>query len=66
MTHKEFYIWLDGFMTNRRWTSFTQADIESIQEKMKEVKDDGVEIKIREFDFIPPLVNPLSKEQLND
>jgi hypothetical protein len=33
---------------------------------MNEVKDDGVEIKIREFDFIPPLVNPLSKEQLND
>jgi hypothetical protein len=66
MTHKEFYIWLDGFMTNRRWTDFTQKDIETIQEKMKEVKDDGVEIKIREFDFIPPPVNPTSKEQLND
>ena len=39
MTHKEFYFWLDGFMTNRNWTDFTQGDIEIIQEKMKEVKD---------------------------
>ena len=39
MTHKEFYIWLDGFMTNRNWTTIQQLDIESIQEKMKEVKD---------------------------
>jgi len=66
MTYKEFYIWLDGFMTNRRWTSITQSDIESIQEKMKEVKNGDTEIKIREFDFIPPPVNPISKEQLND
>jgi hypothetical protein len=66
MTYKEFYIWLDGFMTNRRWTSITQSDIESIQEKMKEVKNGDIEIKIREFDFIPPPVNPISKEQLND
>ena len=39
MTHKEFYIWLDGFMTNRRWTVIQQIDIETIQEKMHEVKD---------------------------
>jgi hypothetical protein len=39
MTHKEFYIWLDGFMTNRNWTDFKQGDIETIQEKMKEVKE---------------------------
>ena len=39
MTHKEFYIWLDGFMTNRRWTVIQQIDIETIQEKMQEVKD---------------------------
>jgi hypothetical protein len=66
MTHKEFYIWMDGFMTNKRLVNFTQSDIEAIQEKMKEVKNGNIEIKIREFDFIPTPVNPLSKEQLND
>jgi hypothetical protein len=39
MTHKEFYIWLDGFMTNRSWTVIQQSDIEGIQNKMKEVKE---------------------------
>ena len=66
MTHKEFYIWLDGFMTNRRWTTITQGDIESIQEKMKEVKDDGKSVVIAPFESIPVPINPLSKEQLND
>ena len=45
MTHKEFYIWLDGFLTNRSWEVIQQTDIESIKEKMKDVKDDN------EFDF---------------
>ena len=66
MTYKEFYIWLDGFMTNREWTVIKEIDIETIQEKMKEVKNGDIGIKIREFDFIPPPVNPISKEQLND
>jgi hypothetical protein len=66
MNYKEFYIWLDGFMTNREWTVIKEIDIETIQEKMKEVKNGDIEIKIREFDFIPPPVNPLSKERLND
>jgi hypothetical protein len=57
MTHKEFYIWLDGFMTNRRWTDFTQKDIETIQEKMKEVKE-GNNIGIAEPYRIPIPVNP--------
>ena len=39
MTHKEFYIWLEGFMTNRDWVVIKQIDIETIQEKMKEVKE---------------------------
>ena len=39
LSYKEFYIWLDGFMTNRSWTVIQQADIEGIQEKMKEVKE---------------------------
>jgi hypothetical protein len=39
MNYKEFYIWLDGFMTNRSWTAFQQTDIECIQNKMKDVND---------------------------
>ncbi len=58
MTYKEFYIWLDGFMTNRRWTSFTQDDIESIQEKMKEVKENKNDILITPFETIPVPINP--------
>jgi hypothetical protein len=58
LTYKEFYIWLDGFMTNRNWTDFKQGDIETIQEKMKEVKEN----KLGMFDptIIPinPLINP--------
>lgn len=40
MTHKEFYIWLDGFLTNRSWTVIQQSDIDAIKEKMKEVKNE--------------------------
>ena len=57
MTHKEFYIWLDGFMTNKRWTDFKQGDIETIQEKLKEVKEDN-KIGIAEPYRIPIPVNP--------
>ena len=38
MTHKEFYIWLDGFLTNRCWTVVKESDIDAIKEKMKDVK----------------------------
>ena len=38
MTHKEFYIWLDGFLTNRSWTVVKESDIDAIKEKMKDVK----------------------------
>jgi hypothetical protein len=64
MTHKEFYFWLEGYLHGRLENE--KLEIAPIIEKMNEVKDGGVEIKIREFDFIPPPVNPLSKEQLND
>jgi len=40
MTHKEFYIWLEGFLTNRSWEVIQESDIDSIKEKMKEVKGD--------------------------
>ena len=60
MTHKEFYIWLEGFMTNRDWVVIKQIDIETIQEKMKEVKDEQSEsVKITPFERIPVPINPL-------
>jgi len=61
MTHKEFYIWLDGFMTNKRWTDFKQVDIETIQEKMKEVKEDS-RIGIAEPFRVPIPINPFPND----
>jgi hypothetical protein len=61
MTHKEFYIWLDGFMTNRKWASITQVDIETIQEKMKEVKEDN-RIGIAEPYRVPMPINPFPND----
>jgi hypothetical protein len=69
MTHKEFYIWLDGFMTNRDWTTIGQVDIEGIQEKMKKVKDDFDFDKFinisKNRKFNEPIIVD-SKTQLND
>ena len=48
MTHKEFYIWLDGFLTNRSWTVVQESDIDSIKEKMLQVKDEN-EFDIAKF-----------------
>lgn len=73
MNYKDFYYWLDGFMTNRSWTTIQQIDIETIQEKLKEVKGDS-DVNV---DKIMGMKNPLSipinidmpnpfKEQLND
>ena len=58
MTHKEFYIWLEGFMTNRSWTSFEQTDIETIQNKMKEVKESN-QPGIFDPNRIPIPINPI-------
>jgi hypothetical protein len=61
MTYKEFYFWLDGFMTNRKWTSITQVDIETIQEKLKEVKEDS-RIGIAEPFRVPMPINPFPND----
>jgi hypothetical protein len=37
MTHKEFCIWLDGFLTNSDWTTIKENDIETIKRKLKSV-----------------------------
>jgi hypothetical protein len=57
MTHKEFYIWLEGFMTNRDWTVIKQSDIEIIQGKMKKVKDEP-KLGVAEPYRVPMPVNP--------
>ena len=72
MDYKEFYFWLQGFMTNRDWTTIKEVDIEAIQEKIKTVKPDGIgvnklinmrqEVKVPIY---PEMPNPF-KEQLND
>ncbi len=59
MTYKEFYIWLDGFMTNRSWTVIQQSDIETIQNKMKEVKDDSPVFDIEKFKHLGKRGNQL-------
>ena len=41
ISHKEFYIWLDGFLTNRSWTVVQESDIDTIKEKMSQVKDEN-------------------------
>jgi hypothetical protein len=82
MTYKEFYYWLNGFMTNRDWTTIKEIDIETIQEKIKTVKgDDNIGIARPYTVPIPsiPIIrtgdNPLTppwtvtcetKTQLND
>lgn len=61
MTHKEYFIWLEGFLTNRDWTVIRQIDIETIQEKMKEVKDENPKPSIHRYEQIPVPVNPFPK-----
>lgn len=59
LSYKEFYIWLEGFMTNRDWTTIRQVDIETIQDKMKEVKDEPHKsVNITPFERIPVPINP--------
>ena len=60
LTYKEFYIWLEGFMTNRDWTTIKQVDIETIQGKMKKVKEAN-KFGIAEPYMVPIPVSPLTK-----
>ena len=80
MTHKEFYIWLEGYLTGKLENK--HIDIAPIVEKMNEVKDEPQEsVKITPFERIPVPINPFpkidpysppyevycgTKEQLND
>ena len=63
MTYKEFYIWLDGFVTQRHWTQYRKEEVDLILEKMKEVKDEPEidRLKINPFQPIPMPTNPFPK-----
>lgn len=69
MTYKEFYIWLEGFMTNRSWTVVQQKDIETIQEKMKKVKEEpDFDINkwkhLSKISSLPITINPDDNDEL--
>jgi hypothetical protein len=61
MTHKEYFIWLEGFLTNRDWTVIREIDIETIKEKMSEVREEKVEPSIKRYEQIPVPINPFPK-----
>ena len=42
MTHKEFCIWLDEFLTNSDWTAIKENNIETIKQKLREVKNNDL------------------------
>jgi hypothetical protein len=64
MTHKEFYFWLEGYLHEKKISSYDEAAtfLLVIKEKMNQVKDIQNElIKITPFERIPMPVNPLPK-----
>jgi hypothetical protein len=59
MTHKEFFAWLEGYLTGKLENK--HIDIAPIVEKMNLVVDEKPSVSIRQFDQIPVPVNPLPK-----
>ena len=61
MTHKEFYIWLEGYLYGKLENK--HIDISVIVEKMNHVKEEKHEsIKITPFERMPIPVNPIPKD----
>lgn len=61
MTYKEFYYWLDGYLYDKKITSYDDAAtfLLVIKEKMSQVEDDHKEsVNITPFERIPVPVNP--------
>jgi hypothetical protein len=59
MTHKEFYIWLEGYLYGKLENK--HIDISPIVEKMSHVKEEKHEsIKITPFERIPIPINPIT------
>jgi hypothetical protein len=60
MTHKEFYIWLEGYLYGK--LENVNINILPIIEKMNEVKEDQSEsVRIMPFERIPVPINPLPR-----
>lgn len=59
MTHKEFFAWLEGYLTGKLENK--HIDITPIVEKMNSVVDETPSILIKQFDQIPVPVNPIPK-----
>jgi hypothetical protein len=61
MTHKEFYIWLEGYLYGKLENK--HIDISVIVEKMSHVKEEKHEsIKITPFERMPIPINPIPKD----
>ena len=61
MTHKEFYIWLEGYLYGKLENK--HIDISPIVEKMRHVEEEKYEsFKITPFERIPIPINPFPKE----
>lgn len=56
MTHKEFYIWLEGYLHGKLENK--HIDIVPIVEKMGQVKEERTKSNLLPFQHIPIPVNP--------
>lgn len=59
MSHKEFFAWLEGYLTGKLENK--HIEITPIVEKMNLVVDEKPQVLIRQFDQIPVPVNPIPK-----
>ena len=59
MTHKEFYIWLEGYLYGK--LEKKHIDIAPIVEKMSQVKEETIKTNMLPFQQIPVPINPLPK-----
>ena len=69
MTHKEFYIWLEGYLHGKLENK--NIDIAPIVEKMQEVKDvdpffSNPKINVPRFEPVPIPSNPFKDDGYDD
>jgi hypothetical protein len=60
MTPKEFTIWLDGFLTNRDWTTIKETDIQTIKNELSKV-----DRALPDFKWRPSQQPPLYRNREN-
>lgn len=60
LSYKEFYIWLEGYLTGKLENK--HIDITTIVEKMGQVKDNEFKSNMLPFQNIPIPVNPFKSE----